>query len=111
MVSALRLDAIALIYKPINSDQSSDAQRFHTGNSQVADAEVNSVNKVGFVDILDAGGFDESTSAGYESDCPRRRGGRGAGWRQILRSSLKEAGSEEVEIACQCGHRTCPLTV
>lgn len=25
--------------------------------------------------------------------------------------SCKEAGSEEVEIACQCDHGTCPLTV
>jgi hypothetical protein len=25
--------------------------------------------------------------------------------------ACKEAGSDEVEIACQCDHRTCPLTV
>jgi len=25
--------------------------------------------------------------------------------------SCKEAGSKEVEIACQCDHKSCPLTV
>lgn len=37
--------------------------------------------------------------------CPVQPGDKYCG------QTCKEAGSEEVEIACQCDHGTCPLTV
>ena len=29
---------------------------------------------------------------------------------QYCSEACRDAGSEEVEVACQCGHSTCPLT-
>ena len=30
---------------------------------------------------------------------------------KYCRDACRDAGSEEVEVACQCGHTACPLTL
>jgi hypothetical protein len=52
-----RLDAKAMIYKTINSDQLSETLKLDTSNSQGCDSREDFVNKFDFVNILDARRF------------------------------------------------------
>ena len=48
--------------------------------------------------------FEENTCAHIPCTCVVARG------QKYCSDSCKEAGSEEVEIACECGHATCSMT-